>query len=212
MNIAGVMLAAGNSRRFKGIKQLAMVRGKPMIGHVTGQFAVHGKLMPELHSLTVILGSDAEKIRPLLPDHVHSKVCMNWQDGMGASLALAASQVEPDVSHLLVVLADQVDIGQPQITKLIQNSYLAPDKIIVASFEHITGPPVIFPRRFFASLARLKGDQGAKKLLKTHCQQVLRVDLPQAQNDIDTWADLQHWQGRVNNSHKISKAQKWRGQ
>ncbi|MFT6899263.1 MAG: molybdenum cofactor cytidylyltransferase [Paraglaciecola sp.] len=196
MTIAAVMLAAGNSRRFKGIKQLAVVHGKPMIGHVAGKFFDHGELMPELHSLTVILGSQAEKIRPLLPDHVHSKVCENWQEGMGASLAFAAQHVKQDVSHLLVVLADQVDIGQAQITKLIQNSYLAPEKIIVASFGHISGPPVIFPRRFFASLAKLKGGQGARTLLKTHCQQVLTVDLPQAQSDIDSPADLQHWLAR----------------
>ena len=196
MIIAGVMLAAGNSRRFKGIKQLAMLQGKPMISHVTGQFAVHGELMPQLQSLTVILGSEAGRIRPLLPDYVHSKVCDNWQEGMGASLAFAARHVKQDVSHLLVVLADQVDITQAQITKLLQYSYLAPDKIIVANSQHIKGPPVIFPRRFFASLAKLEGDRGARTLLKTHCQQVLCVDLPQAQNDIDTRADLQHWLAR----------------
>jgi molybdenum cofactor cytidylyltransferase len=204
MTIAGVMLAAGNSRRFKGIKQLAMLHDKTMINHVTGQFYTHGELIPQLQSLTVILGSQAEQIRPLLPDYVHSKVCINWQDGMGASLAFAARHIKPDVSHLLVVLGDQVDIAQVQITKLIQHSYLAPDKIIVARFKHITGPPVIFPRRFFASLAKLNGDKGAKTLLKTHCHQVLAVDLPEAQNDIDTQADLQRWQVTMNDFSKIA--------
>lgn len=193
MNIAGVILAAGNSRRFKGIKQLALVHDKPMLNHVTGKFAVHGVLMPQLHSLTVILGSQAEQIRPLLPDYVQCKICDNWQQGMGVSLAFAVRNVNQDVSHLLVVLADQVDVNPELISQLIDQCHQSPDKIITAKYADICGPPVIFPRHFFGQLAKLEGDQGARSLLNVHWQQVKAIDMPQARTDIDSQADLQAW-------------------
>lgn len=193
MNIAGAMLAAGNSRRFNGIKQLTILHDIPLIARVIGQYAVNGHLMRELQSMTVILGAHAAKIVPVLPNFVQSKTCENWQQGMGASLAFAVEQLNQDVSHLLVVLGDQVDVSHDLISLLMHHCHQSPDKIIAAKYADICGPPVIFPRHFFAQLAKLEGDQGARALLKIHWQQVEAIDMPQAQTDIDTQADLQCW-------------------
>lgn len=193
MKLAGVMLAAGNSRRFKGIKQLAMVDHQPMIKRALGQLAHNDRLLPELHSFTLILGAHAKQIAPVVPAYVQTILFTQWQAGMGASLAFAVGQLPQDVSHLLVTLADQIDVSRELLKTIVNHCQHHPDQIIAASYADIYGPPVIFPRRFFAQLAMLEGDQGARSLLKAHRHHVKAIDMPQALTDIDTQADLQRW-------------------
>jgi CTP:molybdopterin cytidylyltransferase MocA len=49
---------------------------------------------------------------------------------------------------------------------------------------------VIFPRRLFIQLGRLRGDLGARQLLVEHRSRVRFMDLPAAGYDVDDSADL----------------------
>lgn len=187
------MLAAGSSRRFNGIKQLAMVEHQPMLKRAIDQLALNGQLLPELASFTLILGANVERIEPIIPQFVRAVHFAKWQAGMGASLAFAVDQMSSDVTHLLVTLADQVDVSRDLLRGIIRHCQHDPDLIIAAKYAGICGPPVIFPRRFFGHLAKLEGDRGARTILKNHCQQVKTIDMPQGLSDIDTYDDLQRW-------------------
>jgi molybdenum cofactor cytidylyltransferase len=54
----------------------------------------------------------------------------------------------------------------------------------------VTGVPAIFPRWCFSDLAALRGDQGARILLRRYADHVVRLANPEAEVDIDYPEDL----------------------
>ena len=185
IKIRTVLLAAGESRRFGGIKQLATVNGQQLISVVLDNY-----LQQKVAQTFVVLGANAEKISALLPKEMTPLIAPDWQKGLGHSLAFAVSQLPADTSHVLIALADQLAITKSDINRLLKHSGQAPQQIVAAHYAGKAGVPVIFPRSFFPQLCALSGDCGAKKLLQVYADQCTVVDMPRAAIDIDTLEEL----------------------
>jgi molybdenum cofactor cytidylyltransferase len=52
------------------------------------------------------------------------------------------------------------------------------------------GAPAIFPRSAFRELGELRGDAGARMLLRRNADRMVRVPMPSAALDVDTPEDL----------------------
>lgn len=196
--IHGILLAAGESKRFGGIKQLAVLKAshlshvikdlshdKAMISHTSEQIA-----KADFAEKTVILGANAQQIALLLDDGVKYKKAAHWKLGMGASIAQAVQELSDSTSHVALLLADQICLSSEDYNVLINCAKQSPDKIIAAKYEGDLGAPCIFPSSYFPLLADLNADIGARKILLDHSEQVLEVDLPLAAIDIDRPEDL----------------------
>tara|TARA_R110002012_G_scaffold74945_2_gene189714 strand:+ start:841 stop:1491 length:651 start_codon:yes stop_codon:yes gene_type:complete len=192
--IAALMLAAGQSKRFNGNKQLADVNGKPMLLHTLDNLTSNGTLLEKLTELNVILGSNAADIVSVVPVYATPQIFDHWQKGMGATLAFGVKKVNSESSHLLVTLADQVALTREHIDTMLHHCIASPDKIIAARYKGVLGAPVVFPRRYFAQLMALNANAGARKILLQHQEDVLAIDIAPAQYDIDTQTDLARWQ------------------
>ena len=68
------MLAAGQSKRFNGIKQLADIQGQPMICHCLSHYRQGDKWINGITNGYVVLGSNAEIISQVLPNKVNKYV------------------------------------------------------------------------------------------------------------------------------------------
>lgn len=193
-SIAALMLAAGQSKRFNGTKQLADVNGKPMLLHTLDNLTSNGSLLEKLTELNVILGANAAELLSVVPAYATSHTFEHWQKGMGATLAFGVKKVNSESSHLLVTLADQVALTREHIATMLHHCIASPDKIIAARYKGVLGAPVVFPRRYFVQLIALNADVGARKILQQHQEDVLAIDITHAQYDIDTQIDLARWQ------------------
>ena len=188
--LEAVILAAGKSQRFGGIKQLASINGRNMLQHCISQYFSADTLLPDIAKLSVVLGANESLITPNVVADVTLFVAPNWQSGMGASLADFVKQLPLSCSHLLVGLADQVALTQQDFTHLLHHANQHPDAIVCAQYGDIQGVPAIFPRRYFAELSCLAGDKGARMLIKKHLNSVSVVEMPNAAYDVDTPQDL----------------------
>ena len=65
-----------------------------------------------------------------------------------------------------------------------------PHYVAAALYGGACGVPAIFPRSLFQELAQLRGDQGARMLLRRNVDRLVRVPMPGAELDIDTPEDL----------------------
>jgi len=67
-----------------------------------------------------------------------------------------------------------------------------PDEIIVPTCDRKRGNPVLWPHSYFAEIAELSGDVGARALIDRHADQVrlLAIDDPAILVDVDTPAAL----------------------
>ncbi|MGB1561674.1 MAG: nucleotidyltransferase family protein [Sinimarinibacterium flocculans] len=181
--IAGVLLAAGAARRFGRPKQLAVVDGVTLVRRSAQALLDAG--LP----LLVITGAHAEAVLEALQglpfEHCHNG---DWAQGMGRSIGAAFERLLPrtHVEAALIALCDQPRIGADALRRLLAAHQRMPDGITASSFDGVTGPPCIFARRDFASLARLDGSVGARALIEAQADRLQRVNLPEAALDIDT--------------------------
>jgi molybdenum cofactor cytidylyltransferase len=52
------------------------------------------------------------------------------------------------------------------------------------------GPPALFPRRCFPELAALSGDVGARAVLERHAAELVTLEFPGGELDVDAEADV----------------------
>lgn len=190
MKVELIILAAGQSKRFGGIKQLTDIHGQPMICHCLSQYRQAEKWIAGIANGYVVLGANAELINEVLPNNVTRYVANSWQLGMGHTLGESMHLITSETTHVLIALADQVALTQNLIIKMLQELNKYPQHIIAAKYEGIVGAPTIFPKQYFFQLSQLKGDKGAKTLLQQYSQQIIGLTMPEAALDIDTPDDL----------------------
>ena len=184
-----LLLAAGASTRMGRPKQLLPVHGQPLLRHV-----VTSVLTAPVAPIVVVLGANAAAIAPCLAGlAVQTVVNENWSEGMGSSLrkgmeALLAAA--PNTHRVIIALADQPDLSAGHFARLIETQHATGRPIVASVGEGISGPPVLFMAKYFPALLALRGDAGARTLLRDHVADVATVPLPSAR-DLDTPEDYQ---------------------
>jgi molybdenum cofactor cytidylyltransferase len=159
----GIVLAAGEGRRFGSLKQLAELDGVPLLQHaVDAMLAV-----PAIDPIVVVLGAQASGVRAAV-DFGDARVveCDGWQEGMAASLRCGVEAVgEPD--WVLVTLGDQPLITPQVIAMVMDHADTAPPGTVAvrATYDGVPGHPVALGRALLPDVMALRGDAGARDLL-----------------------------------------------
>lgn len=184
--IAGILLAAGRSRRFGANKLLCSYAGVPL-----AVVALRNLRQGVDEVFAVVRADDAELIRLLEQENAHIVSCPAAGRGMGASLACGV-RASGQAQGWLVALADMPCIPPTVIGRLGRR--LASGAALVAPVcNGRRGHPVGFSREFFEALCRLDGDSGARFLLEANADRLecIACDDPGIFLDIDTPAHLQ---------------------
>jgi molybdenum cofactor cytidylyltransferase len=183
--IGGVVLAAGGGTRFGATKQLAPLRGRPLLS-----YAVESMLaVPAVWPVVVVLGHDADEIRDRIEFHDATVVvCDAWREGQSASLR-AGIEALGDVDAAVVTLGDQPFIT-PQVIAGALDYDEAYHDAVRTFYSGEPGHPVLLTRRLLARAGDLRGDVGFRDLLLG--QRVRRWEAGRLADptDIDTQEEL----------------------
>jgi len=129
--IATIILAAGESKRMKGIKQLLHWKDTTLLG-----FAIKQALASESDAVFVVLGANKEAILASVDTDQTTKIMNDdWVHGMGSSIAAAVRYIQLnrfDFDAVLIRLTDQPLLGVNHYNKLI-HSYIKYNNIISTS-------------------------------------------------------------------------------
>jgi molybdenum cofactor cytidylyltransferase len=182
--ICGLILAAGAGTRFgERPKLLAELDGKPLLQHaVSAQCKVS-----ELERIAVVLGAFAEEILGRV-DFMRAEpvVCERWEEGQALSLRRGIEFLTdgPEVRKVIVTLGDQ-----PRMTPQLIARFLGEPPGTRAVYGDVPGHPVVLGPVQMRAIAGLRGDQGAREVLRggptVQCKD-LRAAL-----DVDTPEDLE---------------------
>jgi len=181
-----IVLAAGASSRFGSAKQLVRIGDRPLLSLVAGRAAeVVG------HALLVVLGARAAELSPLLK-HSSCSVVVNrdWREGLASSIRAGVARLPPSCAGVMLVLADQACVTAEDLRRLAGAWRRQPLCVAAAGYGATVGAPAIFPRYLFGELSELKGDSGARVLLRRHSDRLLKVPMASAAFDLDTPDDL----------------------
>jgi molybdenum cofactor cytidylyltransferase len=181
-----IVLAAGSSSRFGTSKQLAPYRGQPLVTRAT-------RLAEQVFGQRSILlaGHEWQRVAAACePLAGYLVVNEDFRNGLAGSIAAGVRAVAETASGVLLLLADQPLIDAAYLRALTACWEENAACIVVSEFDATVGPPVIFPARFFAALTALRGDQGARQILRDPAAHVIRLACPAASVDIDEPGDL----------------------
>jgi molybdenum cofactor cytidylyltransferase len=184
--VAAIVLAAGRASRMGSNKLVAELDGVPIVRR-----AAAAALASRARPVVVVTGHEAPAVREALAGlDVVLAHNPGYEDGMSTSLRAGLAAAGP-VEAALVCLGDMPRLAAHHLDAVIA-AYRDDDAIVVPTFDRKRGNPVLWPRRYFAEIAALTGDVGARALIDRHADHVcfLPIDDPAILVDIDTPAAL----------------------
>ena len=172
--VAGLVLAAGEGRRFGGPKAPVVIEGERLVDRAVRVLREGG-----CDPVYVVLGAWSGDV----PDAI---IVANpeWAEGMGSSLraGLAALGGTP-VDAAVVTLVDLPGLTSAAVRRLVETD----SGIAAAAYDGERGHPVRFGREHWAGIAEsARGDAGARDYLRAHAAEVRFIEV----GDVASGEDL----------------------
>ena len=174
-SMAAIILAAGQSRRMGAVNKLLLdVNGVPMIRGV-----VETLMRDEIEPVVVVTGHEYEQVEACL-EGIPVQFAFNprYEEGMGASIAVGIRSLAAGRhSGVLVCVGDLPNLNSSVVAKLV-NAFQAErgQRIVAPVFKGKRGHPVLFPIGYSEKLKQLRGDVGARDLLRQDAQLVVELE------------------------------------
>lgn len=171
--VAGVLLAAGLSRRFAGDtpKQLHPIDGTPLVRR-TAQVALASKL----EQLIVVTGHRSEAVRSALSgleiEIVHNPV---FAEGQAGSVRAGLQAVVPEALAAMFIPCDLPHLDVESIDRLIEVYAASYPPIVVPVVEGRRRSPVLLDSGLFVAVETITGDEGARQLFPGYEEQIAEV-------------------------------------
>lgn len=177
MSSAAVVLAAGASRRLGRPKQQVVLAGETLLARAV-RIAREAALSPVIVVTRASLqpdGFDREDVFVVVNDHPEEGIASSIRCG----IEFACGR---QVTGTVIMACDHPALRTMHLLELVS----VPSRLTASAYSNCLGIPAYFPEAFFADLLRLRGDTGARSLLKT----AHAVPAEELQLDIDTEEDL----------------------
>ena len=160
IQISGILLASGASRRMKSAKQLLKWRGEYLINHVVKEV-----LESRINELFVILGNRYDEIVEVIDPRPNIVNNPGWIIGKSSSIKMGVISVEKISDGVIFFLVDQPFINKAIINMLISEFQNSKDNIIVPLVNGCLCNPVLFGKKYYKNLMSLSGEQGGKEII-----------------------------------------------
>lgn len=183
-----IILAAGRSARLGSPKQLLLYADKNLLQHSI-DIAVESPMKPVI----VVLGSGIEEIERKI-DHSGVIIAKNpdWESGMASSVVCGIktlNKLHPDIESVILMVCDQPFVSAQLLNDLVRKHMESGSSIVASSYENTMGTPALFHKKHFPELVSLRGDTGARSLLKKYAETLQTIPFEKGGIDIDTIED-----------------------
>ena len=178
VRIGALILAAGEGKRMGGIKQLMEFNNSSFLAETIKKYSAYTQ------EIIVTLGYHEAEIRNEIKElGFKYQQIVGYKEGMSASFREAYIF---NADFFLVTPCDLPLIENNTIELLIRTYRNNPGNIIVPRFKGKKGHPVVFPSELQRSFSEIKGDIGARDIIKDKGCIYVDLDDPGIIADIDT--------------------------
>lgn len=196
-HVFGLILAAGQGRRFGGDKLLAELKGKPVLLHVLDWVGEARQSQKLAGALAVIPPGHAPREQLLIQAKTEYVFTSSPGQGIAETIrtglgALAARH--PDAEAALVLQGDQPALRHEVVDGMLSSWHTGGRPVVrprYAGDPETPGHPVLLDRSIWDRAAELEGDTGFATLLRAYPDLVTTVDVAGINPDINTRSDLE---------------------
>lgn len=189
--IAGILLAAGESKRFGEAKLLHEVNGRPLVCHT-----IERALRSRLRDIVVVAppapSALVSTITSAFPRERRLRMTVNPspEEGMISSLKIGLRAVG-DADGAMVIHGDMPFVT-PEVIDALLTAFAASPGIVIPECAGERRHPRIIPKSLFAEFLDLTGHEKGLHVIDRHPEQVVLVPVgsPEDYTDIDRPADL----------------------
>jgi molybdenum cofactor cytidylyltransferase len=178
--ISAIVLAAGKSERMGRPKALLPFRGRTFLGNILDAIS-----HTSIEDTFVVLGHHRAEIEQslALPSVVFNP---NYEQGMITSFQAGVRALSWDASGAFLFLVDHPVVEPATIEAMIMN--LAPNRIVLPTFEGRRGHPVLFSSEVLEEILALPSTEGANIVVRKNPARIVEVPVstPGILVDIDT--------------------------
>lgn len=185
MKINLILLASGDSTRFKSNKLLTEVNNKPMYMNVVTEVL-------KINFNKIVLVTKYDEIKAsLLKQPIEVVMNKNSELGISHSIELAMKKDVKADAYMFMV-CDQPFITSQTIEKLIRKFVQSKKGMACVEFNGRLGNPTIFEKKYVDELLNLNGDVGGKAVMKNHLEdlEIVAIENEIEIKDIDTVEEL----------------------
>lgn len=191
--ISAILLAAGQSKRMGRLKQLMPLERSTVV-----EKAVDNLLGSAVDEVIVVVGYEAEDVRTAIAARPIKLVTNpDYEQGMSTSIIAGLNMVQSKVQAVMIALGDMPLVNSQTVNRLIEGFCNHDKGIAFPTYQGKKGHPVIFAIKYKEELLKLKGDVGAREIIKDHPDDVLVVEVASESvvADFDTANDYQAYVG-----------------
>ena len=162
--IKAILLAAGQSKRLKSENKLIkLYKKKPLINHSLN--ALHKS---KVNKIIVVLGHQKKELQKIIKRNNKNIFTYNkeYKKGMASSIKAGLRKVNKKDKGFIIVQSDMPFIKSSDINKIYNSIKSKKYLIYVLKYRNKVGNPIGFDISTMKKFKRIKGDVGAKFMVK----------------------------------------------
>ena len=188
--IKAILLAAGQSKRIKSENKLTkLYKKKPLLNHSLK--ALHKS---KVNKVIIVLGHQKNEVKKIIEKNKKNILSFNknFRKGMASSIKVGLKKVSKNDKGFIVVQSDMPFIKSSDINKIYNSIKSKKFLVHVLKFKNKVGNPIGFDRSIVKKLKKIKGDFGAKFMVKRLKKETkfIRVNNLKSFKDFDKASDF----------------------
>ena len=188
--IKAIFLAAGQSKRIKSENKLTKLYKKtPLINH-----SLKTLQKSKVNKVIIVLGHDHKKVKKIIKKNkknifIYNK---NFKKGMASSIKVGLRKITKNDKGFIIVQSDMPFIKVVDINKIFNSIKLKKFLVYVLKFKNKIGNPIGFDISLIKKFKNIKGEFGAKFMVKRlkNRTKFIRISTAKSFKDFDKASDF----------------------
>ena len=188
--IKAILLAAGQSKRLKSENKLTkLYKKKPLIN-----YSLKKLYKSKINKIIIVLGHQHKKVKKIIQKNkknifIYNK---NYKKGMASSIKVGLKKVSRDDKGFIIVQSDMPFIKTSDINKIYNSIKLKKYLVYVLKFKDKIGNPIGFDLSLTKKFKNIKGEFGAKFMVKRlkESTKFIKINSAKSFKDFDKVSDF----------------------
>ena len=188
--INAILLAAGQSKRIpKENKLLKKFKGKILINHILNQL-----IKSKIKKIIIVLGHEHSLVRKAMIKNKKIQFTLNkdYKSGIASSIKTGIKKVNKVSKGFLIVQSDMPYIKKSHINKIYNSLDKKNNPVHLLKYKNKIGNPIGFNSSVISKFKKIKGDVGAKFMVKRLKKDaaIIKVNSEKIFKDLDKLTDF----------------------